>query len=230
MTDPPPDSSAHPDQDQDQEKRHALMVAAVARPYKPRLGPWARPRGLHPPGTTRLFLLRSGPGSPAAHDDHERRARRTRHPPQHSLTAIIYSQFGWLHPTALAARGTAVPNGSSSHSAAQFGAETWEASFPSDQSRARSRSLVHAVGRGRAEKSGSGHAQLPAQPCRWLGPATYQGYLGQEQGDGPASQIRRSMEGVRSVRRNPYPQVSVLPDVRHGHRSPAPSGQSVRKL
>ena len=42
--------------------------------------------------------------------------------------------------------------------------------------------------------------------------------------------IRRSMEGVRSVRRNPYPQVSVLPDVRHGRRSPAPSGQSVRKL
>jgi hypothetical protein len=28
--------------------------------------------------------------------------------------------------------------------------------------------------------------------------------------------IRRSMEGVRSVRRNPYPQVSVLPDVRLG--------------
>jgi hypothetical protein len=42
--------------------------------------------------------------------------------------------------------------------------------------------------------------------------------------------IRRSMEGVRPVCRNPYPQVSVLPDVRHGRRSPAPSGQSVRKL
>ena len=42
--------------------------------------------------------------------------------------------------------------------------------------------------------------------------------------------IRRSMEGVRPVRRNPYSQVSVLPDVRHGRRSLAPSGQSVRKL
>jgi len=38
------------------------------------------------------------------------------------------------------------------------------------------------------------------------------------------------MEPVRPVRRNPYPQVSVLPDVRHGRRSPARSGQSVRKL
>ena len=29
--------------------------------------------------------------------------------------------------------------------------------------------------------------------------------------------IRRSMEHVRAVRRNPYPQVSVLPDIRHRH-------------
>ena len=43
-------------------------------------------------------------------------------------------------------------------------------------------------------------------------------------------QIRRSMEGVRLVRRNPYLQVSVSPDVRHRRRSPVPSGQSVRKL
>jgi hypothetical protein len=42
--------------------------------------------------------------------------------------------------------------------------------------------------------------------------------------------IRRSMEGVRPVRQNPYPQVSVLSDVRHGRHNPAPSGQSVRKL
>ena len=42
VTDPPPDSSARPGQDQDQEKRHALMVAAVAQPCKPRLGPRAR--------------------------------------------------------------------------------------------------------------------------------------------------------------------------------------------
>ena len=42
--------------------------------------------------------------------------------------------------------------------------------------------------------------------------------------------IRRSMEDVRPVRRNPYPQVSVLPDVRHVRHSPAPFGQSVRKL
>jgi len=35
--------------------------------------------------------------------------------------------------------------------------------------------------------------------------------------------IRRSMERVRSVCRNPYPQVSVLPDVRHERRGPAPS-------
>ena len=40
---------------------------------------------------------------------------------------------------------------------------------------------------------------------------------------------RRSMEGVRSVRRNPNPQVSVLTGVPHGRRSPAPSGQSVRR-
>ena len=30
--------------------------------------------------------------------------------------------------------------------------------------------------------------------------------------------IRRSMESVRSVRRNPYPQVSVLPGVQHVRR------------
>jgi hypothetical protein len=35
---------------------------------------------------------------------------------------------------------------------------------------------------------------------------------------------------VRSVRPNPYPQLSVLLGVRHGCHSPAPSGQSVRKL
>jgi len=40
--------------------------------------------------------------------------------------------------------------------------------------------------------------------------------------------IRRSMEHVRSVRRNPYRQVSVLSAVRHGRQSPVPSGQSVR--
>jgi len=42
--------------------------------------------------------------------------------------------------------------------------------------------------------------------------------------------IRRSMEPVRSVRRNPYRQVSVLPGVRQRCHSPVPSGQSVRKL
>jgi hypothetical protein len=42
--------------------------------------------------------------------------------------------------------------------------------------------------------------------------------------------IRRSMEGVRPVRRNPNPQVSFLLGVRHRRHSPAPSGQSVRKL
>src|SRR5207244_7459463 len=41
VTDPPPDSSARPDQDQDQDKRHALIIAAVAQPCKPRLGPAA---------------------------------------------------------------------------------------------------------------------------------------------------------------------------------------------
>ena len=41
---------------------------------------------------------------------------------------------------------------------------------------------------------------------------------------------RRSMESVRPVRRNPNPHVSVLLGVRHGRHSPAPSGQSVRKL
>ena len=43
-------------------------------------------------------------------------------------------------------------------------------------------------------------------------------------------QIRRSVPRVRPVRLNPYPQVSVLPDVRHGCHSPVRSGQSVRKL
>jgi len=42
--------------------------------------------------------------------------------------------------------------------------------------------------------------------------------------------IRRSMEHVQSVRRNPYPLVSVLPGVRNRRHGPAPSGQSVRKL
>ncbi len=42
--------------------------------------------------------------------------------------------------------------------------------------------------------------------------------------------IRRSMEHVRSVRRNPYPLVSVPPGVRNRRPGPAPSGQSVRKL
>ena len=46
----------------------------------------------------------------------------------------------------------------------------------------------------------------------------------------PSLLIRRSMEGVWPVRRNTYQQVSVLPSVQHGRRSPAPSGQSVRKL
>ena len=42
--------------------------------------------------------------------------------------------------------------------------------------------------------------------------------------------IRRSMESVRPVRRNPNPHVSVLLGVRHRRHTPAPSGQSVRKL
>ena len=42
--------------------------------------------------------------------------------------------------------------------------------------------------------------------------------------------IRRSVPRVRPVHRNPYPQLSVLPGVRHGCHSPVPSGQSVRKL
>ncbi len=46
----------------------------------------------------------------------------------------------------------------------------------------------------------------------------------------PSLLIRRSMESVRAVRQNPNPQVSVLLDVRHRRPSPAPSGQSVRKL
>jgi hypothetical protein len=42
--------------------------------------------------------------------------------------------------------------------------------------------------------------------------------------------IRRSVPRVQPVRLNPYPQLSVLPGVRHRRHSPAPSGQSVRKL
>jgi hypothetical protein len=42
--------------------------------------------------------------------------------------------------------------------------------------------------------------------------------------------IRRSMERVRPVRRNPYPQVRILPGVRHSCHGPVPSGQSVRNL
>jgi hypothetical protein len=40
--------------------------------------------------------------------------------------------------------------------------------------------------------------------------------------------IRRSMEGVRSVCRNPYPQVRILSGVRQRRHSPVPSGQFVR--
>jgi hypothetical protein len=42
--------------------------------------------------------------------------------------------------------------------------------------------------------------------------------------------IRRSMESVRPVRRNPNPHVSVLLGVRHRRHSPVSSGQSVRNL
>jgi hypothetical protein len=42
--------------------------------------------------------------------------------------------------------------------------------------------------------------------------------------------IRSSMPRVRPVRRNPYRQVSILPDVQRRRHSPVPSGQSVRKL
>ena len=42
--------------------------------------------------------------------------------------------------------------------------------------------------------------------------------------------IRRSMEHVRSVRRDPYRQVSVLPAVRNRRHCPVRSCQSVRKL
>ncbi len=42
--------------------------------------------------------------------------------------------------------------------------------------------------------------------------------------------IRRPMERVRPVRRNPDPQVRILSGVRQGRHSPVPSGQSVRKL
>jgi hypothetical protein len=42
--------------------------------------------------------------------------------------------------------------------------------------------------------------------------------------------IRRSMETVQPVRRNLYPQASVLPGVRRSRHSPALSGQSVRNL
>ena len=42
--------------------------------------------------------------------------------------------------------------------------------------------------------------------------------------------IRRSMESVRPVRRDPYPQVSILPEVRHVCHSPVPSDQSMRNL
>jgi hypothetical protein len=41
---------------------------------------------------------------------------------------------------------------------------------------------------------------------------------------------RRSTESVRSVRRDPYQQVRVLPIVWHRRHNPVPSGQSVRKL
>ena len=43
-------------------------------------------------------------------------------------------------------------------------------------------------------------------------------------------QIRRSMEPVRPVLRNPESQVSVLPGVRSGRHSPVLSRQFVRKL
>jgi hypothetical protein len=46
----------------------------------------------------------------------------------------------------------------------------------------------------------------------------------------PSLLIRRSMESVRSVLRNPESQVSVLLGVQNGRHSPVPSGQFVRKL
>ena len=46
----------------------------------------------------------------------------------------------------------------------------------------------------------------------------------------PSLQIRRSMEHVRPVPRNPESQVSFLLGVRNGCRSPGLSGQSVRRL
>jgi hypothetical protein len=42
--------------------------------------------------------------------------------------------------------------------------------------------------------------------------------------------FRRSMRCVQPVRRNPYPQVMVPPDVQYWHLSPVSSDQSVRKL
>ena len=62
---------------------------------------------------------------------------------------------------------------------------------------------------------------------RWSAEASDLGALGGTRT--PNLQIRKSMENVRPVRRNPYRQVRVLPDVRHRGHSPVPSGQSVRK-
>jgi hypothetical protein len=42
--------------------------------------------------------------------------------------------------------------------------------------------------------------------------------------------IRRSMQRVRPVQWNPYPQVNVRASVRYSCHSPVPSGQSVRNL
>ena len=42
--------------------------------------------------------------------------------------------------------------------------------------------------------------------------------------------IRRSMQRVRPVHRNPNRQLSILPGVRLRRYSPVPSGQSGRKL
>jgi hypothetical protein len=49
-------------------------------------------------------------------------------------------------------------------------------------------------------------------------------------GPGPSLLFGRSMLRARPVHHNPYPHVSVLKGVRHRCHSPAPSGQSERKL
>jgi hypothetical protein len=85
-------------------------------------------------------------------------------------------------------------------------------------------------GGGAADHEVTPQAPLTGSGCREHSYGGFEGGHPHFHPHAPDLLIRRSMERVRPVRRNPYAQVSVLPGVHQRRCSPAPSGQSVRKL